>query len=284
MRQLLDFLVRKRHWILFILLEILSLMLIYQNNAYQRSVIISSANTVTGSIASASGFFTSYFGLRSENQDLLERNGQLEIEVLALQEKLAYLTGDSTKFTGYSPNQDYAFSYDFIRAAVVNNSVTHLANYITINKGRKDGIQPDMGVVSNQGVVGIVSNVSDHYAVIISLLNPKSRLSGVIKGDFFGSINWNGRNPRYVNLDEVARHAEFQRGDTVVTSGYSSIFPAGIVIGTITNSQKQQNDNFLSLEVELATDFYSLKNVRVIRNFNQSEQQRIEQEAKGNDT
>ena len=284
MRKLLDFLVRKRHWFLFVLLEIVSLMLIYRNNAYQRNIIFSSANVLTGHIASVSGYVTSYLNLHEINKELLERNGQLEMELLELQDRLDMVVADTVAFAGVAPDSTEQFAYSFILAGVVNNSVSHLSNYITVNKGSKDGIAPDMGVVSERGVVGIVSTVNDHFSVIIPLLNPKSRLSCKVLGStYFGALSWKGRDIRFANLEELPRHVEFQKGDTIVTSGYSSVFPAGLIVGTVADFEKQHDDNFFSLEVELATDFQALNNVRIIKNYNQAEQRRVEQEARRND-
>ncbi|MDH6358277.1 rod shape-determining protein MreC [Parabacteroides sp. PF5-9] len=284
MRKLLDFLLRKRHWFLFILLEALSLMLVYRNNAYQRNIFISSANVVTGHIASLSGTITSYFDLRNINKQLLERNGELEIQLLELQDRLEYLLEDTMRFSGMTNDSIGWFPYDFITAKVVNNSISHLSNYITINKGRKDGIIPDMGVVSQYGVVGLISTVSEHFSVIIPILNPKFRLSCKVLGNnYFGSLSWDGRDAQYARLDELPRHVQFQQGDTIVTSGYSAVFPAGLVVGTIADFERQQNDNFYSLKIKLETNFQTLRNVRVFRNYQQNEQIEIEQEAKKND-
>lgn len=285
MRKLLDFLIRKRHWWLFFFLEVVAFTLIVQNNAYQRNVVISSANVVTGHIASISGAVTAYLNLHDTNRELLERNGELEMKVLELEQRLGKLATDSVSFKGYVPDSTViAFPYTFITAKVVYNSVAHLSNYITIDKGRKEGVAVDMGVVSERGIVGVVSVVHDHFAVVLPALNPKFRLSGKVLGsDYFGSIHWNGRSTRYINLEELPRHVEFQLGDTIVTSGYSSFFPERIMIGTVHKYERQHNDNFNSLEVELATDFHSLSNVRVIRNFNQAEQRQIEQEATRHD-
>ena len=270
MRKLLEFLIGKRHWFLFILLEAVSLMLVYRNNAYQRNIIFSSANVVTGYIASISGSVTSYLNLRDINKELLERNGQLELQMLDLQDQLDALIADTVSFKGFAPDSTEQFPY--------------LSNYITVDKGKLDGIMPDMGVVSERGVVGIVSTVSDHFSVIIPLLNPKFRLSCKVLGSsYFGSLSWNGRNTLYANLDELPRHVEFQKGDTIVTSGYSAVFPSGIIVGTVADFEKQHDDNFYSLQVELATDFQALNNVRIIKNFRQTEQIGVEQEAKRND-
>ena len=284
MRKLLEFLVRKRHWFLFVLLEIISFTLIYRDHAYQRNVMFSSANVITGYVSSVSGYITSYLNLREINRELLERNGQLEMELLKLQDQLEVMQADTVLFTGFVADSIEHFPYSFIMADVVNNSVTHLSNYITINKGRKEGVEPDMGVVSERGVVGIVSTVSDHFSVVIPLLNPKFRLSCKVLGSsYFGTLGWNGRDARFANLDELPCHVEFEKGDTIVTSGYSAVFPAGIVVGNVVDYEKQHDDNFYSLKVELATNFQALNNVRIIKNYRQAEQKHIEQEAKKND-
>ncbi|MDR1556185.1 MAG: rod shape-determining protein MreC [Tannerellaceae bacterium] len=284
MRKLLDFLIGKRHWFLFLLLETVSFVLIYRNNSYQQSVMLSTANTVTANIVSLTGSVTSYINLREENRRLIERNGQLEIERLRLQRQIETMIADTASFHNYVADPVRLFPYDVIVAKVVNNSVTYLSNYITINKGSDDGLSPDMGVISEGGVVGIVSTVSDHYAVVIPLLNPKFRLSCKVLGSsYFGSMSWDGRSTRYAKLDELPRHVEFNVGDTIVTSGFSAIFPEGIMVGNVSSFEKQRDDNFYSLTVRLTTDFHRLGTVMVIRNFQQNEQIQIEQEAKSND-
>lgn len=284
MRELLDFLIRKRHWFLFILLEIVSLTLIYRNNAYQRNIIFSSGNVITGYIASISSSVTSYLNLRDINKDLMDRNGLLEMELLRLQDQLEMMSADSVSFDGFAPDSTERFPYSFVTAEVKSNSVNRLLNYIVVNKGARDSIIPDMGVVSEKGVVGIVSTVSEHYSVILPLLNPKLHLSCQVKGsNYFGSLGWDGRDIRYAYLDELPRHVEFQKGDTIVTSGYSDIFPSGIILGIVDSFKKQHDDNFYSLNVKLATDFSTLRNVRIIKNYHQKELKDVKQEAKKND-
>lgn len=285
MRKLLEFLVRKSHWFLFVALLAVSLTLIYRNNAYQRNVLFSSANVVAGSVSSVSGEVTSYLHLREINKELLERNGQLEAQLLDLQDRLDAYMADTMLFKGFAADSiTPEFPYSFVVAQVVNNSVSHLSNYITIDKGRLDGVMPDMGVVSERGVVGIVSTVSDHFAVIIPLLNPKMRLSCKVLGSsYFGSLSWNGRDTQYATLEELPRHVEFQRGDTIVTSGYSAVFPAGLIVGIVEEYAKQHDDNFYALQVRLAADFHALNHVRIIKNFLQQEQLDVEREARKND-
>jgi len=259
-------------------------MLIYRNNAYQRSVVFSSANTVVGRIVSISGNIISYFNLKEENGSLIEKNGQLEMELLRTQNQLELLKADTVVFRGFSPDSVESFPYDFVTAKVIYNSVNYLSNYITIDKGVRDGISVDMGVVSERGVVGIISSVSDHMAVVIPILNPKLKLSGKVKGSgYFGSMSWDGRDVLYANLDQLPRHVEFQEGDTIVTSGFSAIFPAGIIVGTVSSFERQRDDNFFSLKVRLATDFRRLNNVRVVNNYQKSEKDELEEGVRENE-
>jgi rod shape-determining protein MreC len=255
-------------------------------------MMLSSANAITGSISSASNTVFSYLDLQHVNRQLLERNSVLETEVLRLQEQLGKMaldtvdfsrvfSVDTAKIAGF-PAPDY--TYEYIPAGVANNTVNYVNNYITINKGIKDGIRPDMGVVSPHGVVGIVTTVKDRYAVVISLLNTKFKVSCKVKNtSFFGALAWKGGDVRYAYLEELPTHATFQVGDTVVTSGNSAIFPPGIIAGTVESYSKQRDDNFYSLKVRLATDFQSLNTLCVIVNHSQEEQWKIEREAKGND-
>ncbi|MDR2118708.1 MAG: rod shape-determining protein MreC [Tannerellaceae bacterium] len=284
MRRLLDFLIGKRHWFLFLLLEVVSFLFIYRNNAYQQSVMLSTANVVAANFVSLTGSVTSYLNLREKNRELIERNGQLEIALLRLQRQVETMIADTVSFRGFIHSPERQFPYDVIVARVVNNSVTYLSNYITVDKGSDDGISPDMGVVSESGVVGIVSTVSRHYSVIIPLLNPKFRLSCKVLGSsYFGSMSWDGRSTRYAKLDELPRHVEFMEGDTIVTSGFSAIFPEGIMVGNVSSFERQRDDNFYSLTVKLATDFHRLSSVMVIKNYRQNEQIQIEEEVKSND-
>lgn len=284
MKKLLDFLLRKKHWFLFIVFEVISIVLVYQNNSYQRSVLINSGNIVSGYLGSIYGDITSYFNLKEVNRSLQKANGEVEMKILELQEQLDVMQADTVTFHGAVCDSIHNFPYKFIMAEVANNSFVQLSNYITLNKGRVDGISPDMGVVSDRGVVGVVSQVSNHFAVVIPLLNPKSRLSCKVFGNNnFGYLTWDGRDASYATLEELPKHSEFNKGDTIVTSGYSAIFPPGLIVGTIEEFYTGHDDNFYSLKVRLATSFQTLQHVRVIRNFRQEEQINLEREAKKND-
>ena len=276
MQKLLEFLIRKRHWFVFLLCEILSFTLLFRHNSYQQSVMLSSANVVVGHVYSLSSAVRSYLNLQEDNKILFERNGQLELEVLKLQRQLEQLESKMQSFDDIAT--DSVYPYQYTTANVVNKSVTGLYNYITIDKGRTDGLEIDMAVVSVTGVVGVVSTVGDHFSVVLPLLNIKSKLSCKLQNTRDdGSLVWDGRDPRYSSLEELALHAEVQENDTVVTSGHSAIFPPGLVVGTVVD---QAHDyNFYSLKIKLATDFERIKTVRVVKYDYQRERLEIEREA-----
>lgn len=201
----------------------------------------------------------------------------LELEMLSLKNQLQQYRelqyADSMSVVPALSN------YDFIIAHVINNSVSRPYNYITIEKGELDSIKPEMGVVDQNGVVGIVNVVAPHTARIISILNPNLRLSCKVKGsDYFGSLVWDGKSPREAVLEEMPRHVKFNKGDTIVTSGYSAVFPEGIPVGIIVNQEKEHNDNFYSLRIKLLTDFTQLSTVRVVSNKLRPELQKLEAE------
>lgn len=209
-----------------------------------------------------------YFALRRINKDLEANNALLENEVLNLRHQLAEyktLHSDTAEFGGVP-------RYDYVAATVINNNVRHPKNYFSIDKGSADGIAQGQGVVDHNGVVGIVNVTGPHTARIISLLNEAQRFSVKIKNtDFIGSLVWKGGDPNVAYMEEVPRHARYQSGDTVVTSGYSLAFPSNIPIGIIMNRIKGADDNFFILKVRLMPDFKSLSTVRVIKdNFKES--------------
>lgn len=279
MQKLLEFLIRKRHWFVFLLCEVISFALLFRYNSYQQSVMLSSANSMVGHIFSVSNSARSYLHLREENKMLFDRNGQLELELLKLQRKIELLESEKLSYDSIMTDS-IAYPYHYIQADVVNNSVIGLHNYITIDKGSNDGVLPDMGVVSTSGVVGIIAKVGDRFSVVLPLLNIKSHLSCKSQRGFDGSLVWDGRDHRYSSLEQLASHAEFQNGDTIITSGYSAIFPPGIMVGQITELDESSSH---SLKVKLATDFERIKTVRIVKYDYQRERSEVEQEARKND-
>lgn len=263
MRNLLDFLIKYSHCFLFILLEVVCFVLLFRFNNYQGSVYFSSANRVCGTIYEISNGITSYFYLKAVNDTLTDRNLDLEREVASLRATLAELTSDSDRIDSMS----FAALADFsrIKAHVVNNTLDRADNFITIDRGTADSVSAEMGVVCGKGVVGIVGKTASHHSLVISLLNSKSNISCKIKGSgYFGYLRWDGKDVRYTYLRDLPRHAECQKGDTIVTSGYSSIFPEGLMVGIVEDISDSHDGLSYLLKVRLATDFGRLNDVRVI--------------------
>ena len=218
-----------------------------------------------------------YFHLRSINEDLMERNLMLEQQLVAMQNQLQQLWVDTTDLQSLERVAQQGVR--LYPAQVINNSLTMEDNYITLDKGSADGIRPEMGVVDARGVVGIVYKTSAHYALVISLLNSKSSIScKVVGSDYFGYLKWQGRDVQYAYLKDLPRHAEFNLGDTVVTSGYSSIFPEGIMVGTVDDIQDSHDGLSYLLKIKLATDMGQVQAVRVVERIGQVEQMALEKQ------
>ena len=229
MRNLLNFLIKYNYWFVFLLLEIASLVMLFRFNNYQQSVYFTSANAISGKVYEISGGIMSYFYLKSANETLLERNTILERQLTFLRNALKDRNVDSleiNRLAELSSNQ-----YKTIPAHVINNSLNLVNNYLTLDKGKSDGILPEMGVIGEEGVVGIVYMASEHYSVVISVLNSKSNIScKITNSDYFGYLKWEHGDSRYAYLKDLPRHAEFNLGDTIITSGYSTVFPEGVMV------------------------------------------------------
>ena len=265
MRNLIEFLAKHHHWFVFILLEAISFTLLFRYNSYQNSVWFSSANVVTGKVYEWSSQLEKFFSLTTVNQHLTQRNLALEQKVVELSEKLTAVTKDSSYVKADVTQQLSQFKQ--IPAKVVSNSLKDANNLMTIDKGSADGVRKDMGVVSGTGVVGIVYLVSSHYAVVIPLLNTKSNVSCKIENrDYFGFLNWREGSTDQAFLDDIPRHARFKLHENIVTSGYSSVFPPGILVGKILHVYNSPDGASYRLCVQLATDFSTLRDVSVIDN------------------
>ena len=255
--------IKYKHWFLFVALEVLSMVLLFRFNDYQGSVWFTSANYVAGLAYEGSSKVTSYLTMGEVNEALTKRNLELEQQVKALSAQLYDKTKDST----FLHKGQYRFLSKFrlIQAKVVANSLDKPNNFITINKGTWDGVQKDMGVACGNGVVGIVYMAGIHYAVVIPVLNSKSNISCSIQGrDYFGYLHWNGGASDVAYLDDIPRHAKFKLGDRVVTSGYSSVFPAGVLVGKVKHVYNSEDGLSYRLQIQLSTDFGNLRDVCVI--------------------
>ena len=280
MRNLLNFFLKYNYWFLFILLEVISFALLFRFNNYQGSAFFTSSNQMAGMVYEAANNVTGYFHLKSINDDLVQKNVELELQMERLRSALMELTSDSTGLERMK--SDALKGYDIYRANVINNGLTHVDNYITLDKGENDGIRSEMGVINGSGVVGIVYHTSSNYSVVIPILNSKSSISCKIKrSDYFGFLKWDGGSSEYATVKDMPRHSLFSLGDTIVTSGHSAVFPGGIPIGTVEDMSDSHDGLSYLLKVKLFTDFGRLNDVRVIAQKGQEEQLELEQKVKG---
>jgi rod shape-determining protein MreC len=268
MNNLLSFFVKHSAWLVFLIYMILSLVLLFSDNPYQQSVYLTSANSVSATTYEAISSVSSYFHLKDINEDLQERNALLEMELVRLRSQIK----DLQMVASDSSIDAWPQHFDFVMARVISNSISQPHNYITINRGSKQGVKPQMGVVDQNGVVGVVNVVGPNASRVISLLNTDMKLSCKLKNnDYFGSLVWDGRSPQYAVLSDLPKHATFAKGDTVITSGFSALFPEGLIVGIVEGRDKGSEASFASLRVKLTTNFSQLSAVRVITN-NMSQQ------------
>ncbi len=278
MKNLLDFLARYNHWLLFIILEVASFVLLFQFNNYQGSVWFTSANAVSGKVFEWSASVEQFFALTKVNEALTQRNLLLEQQVRLLTDSIQQRDGAAAM--PQSRQLQLLADYRLIPAKVVSNTVNRRDNFITIDKGAKDGVKKDMGVVCGNGVVGIVYLVSDHYSILLPVLNSQSNISCTIKGrGYFGYLHWTGGATNLAYVDDIPRHAHFKLYDQVVTSGYSSVFPPGILVGKILHVYNSSDGLSYRLNVKLSTDFANLRDVCVIDNTAMAERIQIMQAA-----
>lgn len=279
MRNLLEFLTRHSHWLLFVALEVISMVLLFRYNSYQGSVWITSANAVTGKIYEWDSAIESFFSLTKINESLTLRNFYLERQVHQLSRLYGEATGDTT--AAERNGIDMLRRYRLVPAKVVSNSLERDDNMITIDRGRLDGVEVDMGVACGLGVVGVVYMVSDHYALVMPVLNSRSRISCTIRNrGYFGYLCWNGGDPTVAYVEDIPRHAHFKLGDWVETNGYSSIFPPGVLVGKILHVYNSRDGLSYRLKVQLTTDFGRLRDVYVISDNGIAERVRLQEAAR----
>ncbi len=250
MENIIRFLIKSSTFLEFLLLEVLALFFVFSSDGFQQNVLISSCNNVVATVYEAKTYVEDYFSLREQNKVLAEENSALYAKKQCEEDVLDTLQ---------------VFPFDCISAKVIYNTVHKIQNYIVINKGSVDGVAPEMGVVSEQGVVGVVKNVSENYAVVLPILNNQLRISCRLKkSNSFGSLIWGAESPLVASLEEIPHHIEVSKGDTVVTSGFSEIFPSGILVGIVEKSGLKESSANVDITVRLACDFQSVKWVKVI--------------------
>ena len=280
MKNLLEFLGKYYHWVLFVVLEVISLVLLFQYNSYQGSVWFSSANVVIGRIYEWTSAVESYISMKEVNEDLTLRNFYLERQV----SQLRRLYGEATKQKDPKEQQglDFLSHYKLISAKVISNELNSANNLMTIDKGSADSIRVGMGVACGKGIVGVTYLVAPHYTVVSPVLNSSSsRISCAIRGhEYFGVLRWYGEDARYAFVEDIPRHARFKRGDWVETNGFSSIFPPGVLVGQIVEVYNSRDGLSYKLKVRLSTDFGNIRDVVVINDQAIEERLKLIQAAK----
>lgn len=280
MKNLLEFLHKHHHWFLFVILEVISAVLLFQYNSYQNSVWFTTANLIAGRVYEWSSAVEAFFSLTKVNEDLTLRNFYLERQVTQLRR----LYSEATQEVSIKELQELEMlsQYKLIPAKVITNELHERDNLLTIDKGEADGVEPGMGVACGKGVVGVTYLTSPHYSVVIPVLNMSaSRISCAIRGhDYFGVLRWDGKDAGIAYVEDIPRHARFKRGDLVETNGYSSIFPPGVLVGQIKQVYNSRDGLSYRLQVRLSTDFGNLRDVVVINDKNIMERVRLMRAAK----
>ena len=249
---------------------IVSAGLIIQNNRFHQASFINSANSLSGGLMQWQNNFTLYLGLKEENQVLLEENSRL-----LSQSVLAFTKYTKKEFV----NNDTIYNqrYTYLNAEVINNSLFKRNNYLTLNKGYAQGIIPEMAVISSNGVVGMVKDVSENFCTVLSVLHKNSKISVKIEGqDFFGSLIWDGRDFKYGTLKEIPSHVVLNKGALVATSGFSALFPSAIPVGNIVDYEVLPGENVYTISIQFSEDYGNLSHVYVVKNLMRDEQMELE--------
>jgi rod shape-determining protein MreC len=294
MYNLFTFLYSYRASILFVLLESLSVFFIINNNSYHQAAVLNSSNRFVATVMNVNNTVSEYFSLKEVNQRLAAENSRLH-EMLSRGEAMASVpiagADDSLALQALAEDSIFVLpqyksrsdslrlrQFAFIPAKVVDNTVNRAKNYITINKGSRDGIRPDMGVIGPDGVVGKVKDVSRHFSVISSVLHTDMYVSALVKrSNTLGSLQWEGINARLANLTNVPVHINIINGDTIVTSGYSGVYPPNTMVGTVAEVRPEEDAAFYDIDIRLSNDFYTLSYVYVVKNLLRQEQDSLKQ-------
>lgn len=272
MQQIINFIIRYKNFLLYIFLLMVSLGFTIQSHSYHQSRFFNSSNWISGNIYETSNNFFSYFDLDEKNKKLVEENLRLRDQLFNL--KLPdTLRLDSIQRT-----------YTITTGKIIKNSYANPRNYITIDKGRNDSVKPDMGVITDKGILGIVENTSGNFATVQSILNENSNINAKIKNsNQFGSLVWNTKNYNVVQLIDIPRMADLTVGDTIVTGGMSSIFPENIPIGTILKFDLNNSQSLYTIDVALFNDMTNLKHIYIVNNNDRAEIIELETETQNND-
>ena len=264
MQQILNFFLRNKNFLLFLLLFTLSFVLTIQSHSYHKSKFINSANFLTGGVYESVNSIGHYFKLSEENKILLEENNRL---------KSILFNADTRSKTDSTVSN----SYRLIASQVIKNSYTATNNYLTIEKGLNDGIKADFGVITSKGIIGIIDNISNKYSRVMSILNTNSRINAQLKKtDHFGTLKWDAVSPEIVQLTDIPIQAAISAGDTIITGGRSTIFPKGIPIGTVLSFAIDDTENYYTVQIKLFNDMANVGHVHIIENEDTAEIQALE--------
>ena len=273
MQQIISFLDKNKLFILFLLLEVFAVIFTIQSHSFHKSKFVNSANFLSGGIYNKINSFKELLYLKKENERLNEENVYLK-NLLSLEDK-EVVQHDLTVVDTLKYKQIYSYT----AAKVINNNYRNNNNYLTINKGSNQGLGSDQGVINSKGIVGITKSVSGNYATVLSILNVNSRINAkLLNSDHYGSLSWDNLDYNTVQLLDLPIQADIYRGDTVVTGGKSTIFPEGIPIGTIKDF-KTLNNNYEYINILLFNDMSSIGNIQVIKNFDKTEIQTLEEKS-----
>lgn len=258
MQQIINFIIRNKNFLLFLLLFSIGLSLTIQSHSYHKSKFINSANFLTGGVYQTATGISSYFGLKQQNDILIEENNRLKSILYnsknnTLKDSLVRINSSNT--------------YKFTAAKIEKNSYSLTNNYLTINKGEKDSIREDLGVITSKGIVGIIDNTAKNYARVLSILNTNSKINAQLKtSNHFGILTWDGKHHNKAQLIDIPKQASITIGDTIITGGKSTIFPKGVPIGSVTSSKLDETENYYTIQVQLFNDMTNLSHVYVIEN------------------
>ncbi len=272
MERLLKFIYEYRAFFTFLTLEFLCAWMVVGNNQYQSTTYFNTSNRIAANVVSTSQNIREYFSLRDINGDLANENTGLRKKLDQCDQLIHFMELNNVK------DPAIINRFDYVSAKVINNSTRYYKNFITINRGKAHGLEPGMAAISPQGAIGKIKSVSDHYAVLISLLNIDDQVSSLIKRTgHFGTVQWDGTDPRLIDLKYIPRHVELKVGDTVMTSGYNAVFPEGIMIGVIKSYKLNEEAQFHTIKVELSQDFGKISFVEIVKSNLKQEKDSLEQ-------
>lgn len=258
MQQIVNFIIRNKTFLLFLLLFTISLFFTIQSHSYHKSKFVNSANFLTGSIYKSSNSISQYFNLKRQNEILIGENSRLNELLYKIKDSSSLSVIDSSRFS---------IPFRFTAAKIIKNSYSLSNNVILIDKGRKDSLDQDFGVINSNGIVGVIDKISKNYATVISILNTNINISAKLKKtNHFGSLFWDGKSHDFIQLTDIPKIAPVEIGDTIVTSGRSTIFPKGIQIGVVNDFKLDAAENYFIINLKLFNDMTNIEHVYVIEN------------------